>query len=133
MVDLNSVTLSGRVTADSVARMTNSGKELTSFAIACNDDYKNKNTGEWVNRAYFFNCVVWKPMVLKKGEPVIVTGKLETNTEEYNGEKRTYIKISANRVVKVIIEKKSSDTVATQSGVQQPDNIAVEDDDTPPF
>ncbi len=94
MVDLNSVTLSGRVTADSVQRMTNSGKELTTFAIACNDDYKNKNTGEWVNRAYFFNCVLWKPMLLKKGEPVIVYGKLETNTEEYNGEKRTYIKIS---------------------------------------
>lgn len=132
MVDLNSVTLSGRITADSVQRMTNSGKELTSFAIACNDDYKNKNTGEWVNRAYFFNCVIWKPIVLKKGEPVIVTGKLETNTEEYNGEKRTYIKISANRVMKVIVEKKNSENTA-QSDTQQQDNRAVEEDDTPPF
>ena len=126
MIDLNSVILSGRVVADSVSKMSNLGTEFTGFAIAVNDDYKNKQTQEWIKRAYFFDCVLLKPKILKKGEPVIVYGKLATKTQEYNGEKRTYIKILADRVIRCVAENK-------KTNIQQQDDITVEDDDTPPF
>jgi len=139
MVDINSVCISGRVLADAVTKMTSSGKEFTSFGIASNDDYKSKS-GEWVNKANFINCVYWKAQVLKKGEPVIIYGKLETNTEDYNGSKRTYTKINVNKIFKLNIEKKGGAINTTTQNVEgsnevvnSNENNVVDDDEEIPF
>ena len=74
MADFNQFIVSGRLTADSEVRVTKTGKRLTSFSLAVNDDYKAGE--EWVKRSYFFNVVYSGEKELTKGQYVVVEGKM---------------------------------------------------------
>ncbi|MEL5718730.1 single-stranded DNA-binding protein [Treponema pedis] len=57
MTDLNKFTATGRLTGNAELRYTSNGTACTSFSIACNKSYKQD--GEWLEKAHFFNCVIW--------------------------------------------------------------------------
>lgn len=101
--NLNSVVISGRVTADSILSYTESGAAYLRFSIASNRNYKDKS-GEWKEETTFVNVTLWGNQAerlsekIKKGVPVLIEGRLSSYTREADGFKRTEVKINAFRV-----------------------------------
>lgn len=94
---MNKVFLIGRLTADAELRTTTSGKSVTTFSLAVNDGFGEKQ------KAYFFNVVVWGKGAeavanyTHKGSKVAVTGKLTSRSyDDKNGNKRTAIEVVAD-------------------------------------
>jgi len=89
---INHLTEVGRLTADAELKYTSAGAPVAKFSICVNDPYKKD--GNWVERPYFFNCVVWgkyaEAMIkhLTKGRLIGVEGKLTHNPwTDNNGSK----------------------------------------------
>ena len=97
MADFNQIILSGRLVGDAEVRMTKSGKKLTIFSLAVNDDYKAGE--EWVKRAYFFNVLFGGEKKLFKGDVVVIEGKMTQEKFEKEGQAKTYYKVIASKVV----------------------------------
>lgn len=98
---MNSVILSGRLTAAPELKATASGTNVTTFCIAVDRRYQSKD-GEKITD--FINCVAWRNIAefickyFKKGEPITVRGEIQTRkyTDKNNN----------NRVaVEVVIEE----------------------------
>lgn len=94
---MNKVFFIGRLTADAELRTTTSGKSVTTFSLAVNDGFGEKQ------KAYFFNVVVWGKGAeavanyTHKGSKVAVTGKLTSRSyDDKNGNKRTAIEVVAD-------------------------------------
>ena len=74
----------GNLTKDPETRYMASGDAVTSVSIACNESWKDKN-GQKQERAEFVNLVFFRKLAevaakyLKKGAPIYVEGKLQTD------------------------------------------------------
>jgi len=100
---LNQISIQGRFARDPELRRTNSGKAVASFALACDRDFKNQQTGE--KEVDFIECVAWHgtaEMVekyFKKGQMAVVTGRLQIRAwEDKNGQKRRTAEILVSSV-----------------------------------
>lgn len=94
MKDINQVIIEGRLTRDCEIKKTTTGKTLQTFSIAVNDDYKPKDSVEWVNRAYFINCVYFGELDgLTKGVHILINGKLTTSKSETEDGVKVYTKV----------------------------------------
>ena len=81
--DINQVTLTGRLGKDPEIKHLGNDKSVANFSIAVGESWKDKNTGDWVNKAEWVPITVWGGLVkvaehLKKGSFVIVQGKFQT-------------------------------------------------------
>ncbi|MDR1662899.1 MAG: single-stranded DNA-binding protein [Endomicrobium sp.] len=102
----NSVIMVGRLTRDPELRRTGSGKAVCSFDIAISRRIKDSVTGEWKNTdPTFVPVIVWGEKAercgerLKKGLPVHIEGRLQTNKWEGNdGIKRSRLEVVVSRV-----------------------------------
>lgn len=102
----NSVSLVGNVTRDPELRFTPSGQATTSFGLAVNRRWQNKQTQEWEEAVSFFDVVVWREMAenvaesLTKGSRAFVMGRLEQRTwdDKETGNPRTKIEVIADEV-----------------------------------
>jgi len=110
---INQVVLSGNVIRDAEVKYTKEGKPVTTISFAVNNDYKSKNTNEWVKQPCYIDVVVWKEMHYAKGTPLIVVGKLTMRQWETDGQKRSKLEIQADSVAEVVKEKKEE----TEAGV----------------
>ena len=90
MTDINSVTVTGRITRDIGERDFTyfaSGTAKLQFSIAVNKSVKDAN-GNWSEKSAFFDVVVWGKYAeslrprLAKGAKVTVCGQLERDTWE---------------------------------------------------
>ena len=78
---LNRIIIMGRLTKDPELRRTQNGTAVTSFTLAVERDFKNKETGETV--CDFIDCVAWKGSAefasnyFSKGQMAIVDGRLQ--------------------------------------------------------
>lgn len=104
MPNLNSVTISGRLTRDPELRYTQSGVPVFRGRMANNTFFKSAD-GEWNRETAYTGFVAWQALAercyenLKKGSAVIVTGRLSSSEwETSEGEKRSQIEIRADRV-----------------------------------
>ena len=104
MAALNRVMVLGNLTKDPELRKTNGGTVLANLGLAVTDGYTNK-AGEQVETICFVDITVWDRMAeackkyLGKGSPVLVEGRLETDTwETPQGEKRSKLRVRADRV-----------------------------------
>lgn len=104
LLQLNNVTLVGRLTRDPELRFTTSGAAVCRFDLAVNRRYKDK-MGEWKDDTSFIPVVVWREAgqrcgeKLKKGSPVFVEGRLKSKSwETKDGQKRTGLEVDAMRV-----------------------------------
>ena len=104
MADFNQFIVSGRLTADSEIRATKTGKKLTMFSLASNDDYKAGE--EWVKRTHFFSVAYSGEKELSKGQYVVVEGKMTQFKIEKEGQPKTYYRILASKVVPFETHKK---------------------------
>jgi single-strand DNA-binding protein len=102
---VNYITVVGNLTRDPELRFTPNGTPVVSFGVAVNKRYQDKNSGEWLNSADFFNIVAWFKLAencaesLGKGDRVLISGRLSQESwEDKEGQKRTSIRIVANVV-----------------------------------
>jgi len=136
----------GRLTRDPELRRTGTGKAVCSFDIAIGRRFKDQATGEWKDAdPTFVPIVVWGEMAercgerLKKGVPVHVEGRLQTNKWEGNdGAKRSRLEVIASRVQFLSVAPKQEQPAAI--GAKAADdseapvsNISGEEDEDIPF
>jgi len=104
-MDVNRATIVGRLTRDPESRTTPNGTTVTSFGVATNFVYKNKD-GQKTETVEYHNIVTWRKLAeiaaqyLKKGRRVLVEGRLQTRTWEANdGTKRQRTEIIADNII----------------------------------
>jgi single-strand DNA-binding protein len=95
MSDLNTVSLTGRLVRDPVVRCGESGHPWGVFTIASNFHYKNK-AGDFQEDAAFVPCKAFGRAAEtlakhKKGDMVIVTGRLRTESWEKEGKTQSQL------------------------------------------
>ena len=102
---VNSCVLVGNLTRDVALKQTNSGTSILNIGIAVNERVKNSQTGEWTDRANFFNCTCFGKRaeglakILHKGMKVAVSGHLRYNQwENDKGEKSSSVEIVVDDV-----------------------------------
>ncbi len=105
MADLNKVYLMGRLTFDPELRRTPNGLAVTDLRMATSRSWMGKD-GERKEETLFIDVTVWDRQAenccqyLKKGSGVHVEGslKLDMWDDKTTGEKRSKIKVQAERV-----------------------------------
>jgi single-strand DNA-binding protein len=105
MASLNKIMLIGNVGSDPEMRYTPNGKAVTSFRMATNRRYTTPD-GESREETEWFRVSVWGKQAescnqfLSKGRRVYVEGRLHArNWEGQDGQMRTSLEVSANRVI----------------------------------
>lgn len=105
MADLNKVFLMGRLTFDPELRYTPSGSAVTDLRMATSRSWTGKD-GERKEETLFIDVTVWDRQAenccqyLKKGSGVHIEGSLKMDTwdDKTTGEKRSKIRVQADRV-----------------------------------
>ena len=91
---INRVVLVGRMTRDPELRRTPQGDAVTSFTLAVNRNYTDKDGQQ---QADFINCVVWKKSAenvekyCSKGSLVGVEGRIQTRSYDNQQGQRVYV------------------------------------------
>lgn len=105
IASLNKIMLIGNVGSDPEMRYTPNGKAVTSFRMATNYRYIGSD-GERKEETEWFRVSVWGKQAescnqfLSKGRRVYVEGRLHSrNWEGQDGQMRTSLEVSANRVI----------------------------------
>lgn len=104
MGNVNTVTVSGNLTRDPELREFGTDGKVANLGIAVNRQRFNKETEEYDNEVSFFDVTVWgnygalTARKLKKGDSCTVSGRLEQQTWETDGEKRQKVVIIASDV-----------------------------------
>ena len=96
---INTIVVSGRLTADPELRYTTNGTAVASGNIAVTDGYGDSE------KSYFFNYEAWRhnaeyiAKYAKKGTPVTIAGKLTQQTwQATDGSNRSKVVISINDI-----------------------------------
>ena len=103
MSSFNRVVIVGHVTRDIDLKHTQSGTAVCDLGVAVNDRVKKNET--WVDETTFVDCTVWgrnaetSAQFLRKGSQVLVEGRLKMDEWETDGQKRSKMRVSADRVV----------------------------------
>ena len=99
---LNRVTIMGRLTRDPELRRTSSGTAVTSFTLAVDRDYKDKETGQrgtdWIDVVAWRQTAEFAAKYLSKGRMAVVEGRLQVRdwTDKEGGKRRAYEVIAEN-------------------------------------
>ena len=95
---LNHITIMGRLTKDPELRRTGTGVAVTSFTLAVDRDFGDKETD-------FIECVAWKNTAefvskyFSKGRMAVVSGRLQIrNWTDKEGNKRKAAEVVADNV-----------------------------------
>jgi single-strand DNA-binding protein len=99
------VTIVGNLTRDPELRFTPSGAPVTTFGVAVNRRWQNRDSQQWEESTSFFNVTCWRDLAqnvsesLEKGSRVLVSGRLDQRSwETQDGEKRSVVEIVADEV-----------------------------------
>ena len=139
---INKVIIVGNLTKDPETRYTPSGSAITSFSVATNESWKDKQTGEKKERAEFHNITIFGKLAeiageyLKKGSQVYIEGSLRTEKWQDNqGQDRYTTKIIANEMQMLGNASNPSYTSNTPNEPAPDSNTPVDDsfDDDIPF
>jgi len=131
--DINKVVVVGRLTRD--VEMVD-GQQIAKFSIATNEKFKKKD-GETIENTSFFDVTAFGKFAemlgqwLKKGQQVIVEGKLKQERWEQDGQKRSKIGIICSNIQ--FIGGKNEDQQQQPSSPTPPpiSNNPFSDDDMP--
>ena len=101
----SNVTIVGNLTRDPELRFTPAGAPVTTFGVAVNRRWQNRDSQQWEESTSFFNVTCWRDLAqnvaesLEKGSRVLVTGRLEQRSwETKDGEKRSVVEVVADEV-----------------------------------
>ena len=100
---LNHIVIMGRLTRDPELRRTGSGVAVTSFTVAVDRDFGNRESGE--RETDFIDCVAWRQTgefvskYFAKGRMAVVSGRLQIrNWTDKEGNKRRSAEVVADNV-----------------------------------
>lgn len=122
----------GRVTKDLELRYTQSGGAVTSFSIAINEKWKDKQ-GEQKESVDFINLVAWEQKAelcsqyLKKGSQVYVEGKLKTRSWENEQGKQWTTEVIINNI-QFLDSKPQESSQSQYQAPAQPNREYIADD-----
>ena len=134
MASINSVTLVGRVVRDLEVKTTQSGKSVSSFALAVDGFGKDAP-------ANFIDCVAWNKAAdilaeyATKGKQIAVTGRIQTRPwEDKEGNKRKATEVVIDQF-QLLGSKSDSDGSSTGSSSHQSksQDVVIEDIDDRPI
>jgi len=103
MATLNRVFLIGNLTRDPEIRYIPSGKAVADLNMAINRKYRTAS-GEVKEETCYVGVVVWERQAetageyLKKGSAIMVEGSLRYEQWEKNGEKKSRLRVNADRI-----------------------------------
>jgi single-strand DNA-binding protein len=125
MADLNKVFLMGRLTFDPELRRIPSGTAVAELRLATSRSWSGRD-GERREETLYIDVTVWDRQAetccqyLKKGSPVHVEGylKMETWDDKTTGEKRSKIRVQAERVQ--FLESRRGDSSGTEGDYSAP-------------
>ncbi len=124
--DLNRIFLTGRLAADPDVRYTPNGAEVAQFNIAVNRAYKIKDNPEWQEETFFVRIITWNRLAekveknFKKGDLVLIEGRLGIRSYEVDGTKKWVTEIIANDV-KFLPRNRSKNAEQSTSESSEPD------------
>ena len=122
MAGVNKVILLGRLGKDPEVRHLENGTPVTSFSIATSESYKDKNSGEKVEKTEWHNIVLWRGLAevaekyLHKGDQVYIEGKLQTRSYEKDGVTRYSTEIVGREMTMLGSKGQSGGGDANQGG-----------------
>ena len=103
--NINRVIITGNLTRDPELRSLPSGMSVCSLRIASNTRRKDGQSGEWVDKANYFDVTIWgrqgenAAQYLSKGRPVALDGRLEWREwQDKEGNNRQSVEIVADNV-----------------------------------
>ncbi len=103
--NINRVILTGNLTRDPELRSLPSGMSVCSLRIASNTRRKDGQSGEWVDKANYFDVTIWgrqgenAAQYLAKGRPVAIDGRLEWREwQDKEGNNRQSVEIVADNI-----------------------------------
>lgn len=102
MASFNSVVLLGNVTRDVEVRYLQGGSAVCDIGLAVNEKYKKGD--EWVEDVTFVDITLWGRTAevageyLRKGSPVLISGRLKLDTWEKEGQKHSKLKVVGERM-----------------------------------
>ncbi len=103
MATMNRVFLAGNLTRDPEIRYSQAGKAVADLNLAINRRYKTAS-GDLKEDVCFVNIVAWERQAelageyLRKGSAILVEGSLRLDQWESNGEKRSRLRVVADRI-----------------------------------
>lgn len=145
MASLNKVMLIGNLGKDAEIRALNGGGKKAGFSIATTERYKDKNSGEMVDKTEWHNIVAWNQLAeiveklsLKKGTAVFIEGKITQRSwdDPASGQKKYVTEIIADRM-QVLTPRSQSQGQQEHAPAQaedqysQPSGGNASDDDLP--
>ena len=100
---LNKAFIIGNLTRDPELKALPSGSKVCSFGVATNRIYKDKDGNrqeavEYHNITVFSKLAELAGQYLKKGQQVLVEGRIQTRSWESNGEKKSRTEIVADNI-----------------------------------
>ena len=104
MASYNRVVLVGNTTRDVELRKIPNGTEVCDLGLAVNDRRRDAQ-GNPVEETTFVDITLWGRNAViaseytRKGSPVLIEGRLKTDTWETDGQKRSKLKVIADRLV----------------------------------
>jgi len=100
---VNKVTLIGNLGKDPEVRRLENGVAVAKFSVATNENYKDRNSGEWITQTEWHDVVAWRLLAeraeqqLKKGKLVYIEGKLtHRKWQDDKGNNRYTTEVVAN-------------------------------------
>lgn len=118
--NLNKVIIGGRLTDTPVLNTTTSGIPVTTFTVAVNRRFADKQTGE--NTADFLNVTAWRQTAefitryFRKASSICVVGAIQTRSwTDKDGQKRFVTEIVADEAYFVDAKSESAASPAVQN------------------
>lgn len=116
MAGVNKVILIGNLGRDPEVRHLESGAAVASFSIATTETFKDRNSGERIEKTEWHNIVLWRGLAevaekyLHKGDQIYVEGKLRTRSWEKEGVTRYTTEVVADNMT--MLTRRNSDQQA---------------------
>lgn len=135
---LNHICIAGRMVRDPELRRLDNGTAVTSFSIACERDFKNKNDEketDFVDVVAYRNTAEFVSKYFSRGRMAVVSGRLQIRSwTDKEGNKRRSAEVVADNVYfgdskNVATENNVGHTIAPTDPAPASDFAMLDDDD----
>ena len=139
MSDTNIVVLKGRLARSAELRTLTNGTPCTSFVLAVGESRKDSSTGVWENVPHFFDVTTFSNYAkaaiasLTQGQEVLVTGRLQQNRWEKNGQKFFGVRVLAHELEILRAPKSAGQAQQPQQAPQPQQTMPPPPSDAPNF
>lgn len=135
---VNKVILVGNLGQDPEVRYSPNGGAIANISVATSESWKDKNTGEQVEKTEWHRVVFFRRLAeiageyLKKGSKVYIEGKLQTRKwQDKNGQDRYTTEIIANEMQ--MLDSRGGSTNFSQAEPAAASNSGASIDAPPPM